>query len=335
MGTSHCALSTSSGLKLSVASAVGWPKDFIAYNRVKKQMIFGDECIKNRTSLDIIYPLERGIIKYQNDGSDKMPAEDREAIAAVGLLEYLLGFVEKDPAQKIFAVVGSPAKAEIDDKQSIIDAAEGLIDSILVVSEPFLVSYNLGLYGFSIIVDIGAGTLDICRMSGTIPGEEDQITVHVAGNDIDKKLYELLKNRVPGIQLTMNLARKIKEEYGFVSEGPGKIDVDFYVNGKLTTIYISNELKEACSIIFPEICNNVRDLIVSFDPEFMSALVRNIVLTGGGNKLKGLDKVTEANLSELGSAKVSTADDPFYQGSLGGLKLAQNITFSEWNHSIG
>jgi hypothetical protein len=51
LGTSQSALATSSGLKLNVASIVGWPKDFIAYNIVKKPMVFGDECIKYRTSL--------------------------------------------------------------------------------------------------------------------------------------------------------------------------------------------------------------------------------------------------------------------------------------------
>ncbi len=251
-GTSHSALATSSGLRLSIASAVGWPKDFIAYNVVKKQMVFGDECIKNRTSLDVVYPLERGVIRYRKTDSGKKTTDDRKAIAAVELLKYMLGLVEKKDDQKIFAVIGSPARAEIADKQAIIDAAEGLADSILVVSEPFLVSYNLGMFGFSTIVDVGAGTVDICRMSGTIPDETDQITLDIGGNFIDRTFYELLKKKVPGIHITLNLARKIKEEYAFVGEGPERIDVDFYVNGKLTTIDISNELREACSIVIPE-----------------------------------------------------------------------------------
>ena len=329
-GTSHCALATSSGLRLSVASAVGWPKDFIAYNVVKKQIVFGDECVKNRTSLDIIYPLENGVIRFRRTGSGKKSTDGREAIAAVELLKHLLGLVEKAEDQKIFAVVGSPARAEITDKQAIIDAAEGLVDCILVVSEPFLVSYNLGILGFSVIVDVGAGTLDICRMSGTIPDETDQVTLEIAGNLIDRLFYELLKKKAPGIHITMNLVKRIKEEYAFVGDGPEIIDVEFYVNGKLTTINISNELRESCSLVIPEICNNVRDLIVSFDPEFMSALVRNIILTGGGSKIKGLDKVIEAELSELGPVKVTVADDPFFQGALGGLKFAQEIPFGEW-----
>jgi len=330
LGTSQSAIATNNGLMLNIPSIVGWPKDFIAYNVVKKKIVFGEDCIKNRTSLDVVYPLEKGVIKYRNSSSSDNKVNDREANAAVELLKYLLGFVEKNKDQKIFAVVGTPARAELADKQAIIDAAEGLVDSILVVSEPFLVAYNLGIIEFAIIVDIGAGTLDICRMSGTIPEETDQKTLFIAGNEIDKKFFELMKDKIPGIHITLNLARKIKEEYAFVGEGPERVDVDFYVDGKLTTVDVSNELREACSIVVPEICNRVRDLIVSFDPEYIPVLFKNVFLTGGGSKIKGLDKEIEINLSELGSAKVTVVDDPFFQGALGSLKLGKEIPFDAW-----
>ena len=50
-----------------------------------------------------------------------------------------------------------------------------LVDAVMVVSEPFLVAYGLGLYENAVIVDIGAGILDLFRMLGTIPSEEEQI----------------------------------------------------------------------------------------------------------------------------------------------------------------
>jgi len=330
LGTSQSAIVTNNGLKLNIPSIVGWSRDFIAYNLLKKKIVFGEDCIKNRTSLDVVYPLEKGVIKDRNSSPSKNTLDGHEDNVAVELLKYLFGFVEKNNDQKIFAVVGAPARAELSDKQAIINAAEGLVDSILVVSEPFLVAYNLGILKFAIIVDIGAGTLDICRMSGTIPEENDQKTLFIAGNKIDKIFYELMKDKVPGIHITLNLARKIKEEYAFVGEGPERIDVDFYVDGKLTTVDVSNELREACSIVIPEICNKVRDLIVSFDPEFISVLLKNVYLAGGGSKIKGLDKVIEANLSELGPARVTVVENPFFQGALGSLKLAKEIPFDEW-----
>lgn len=329
LGTSQSALATSSGLKLNVASMVGWPKDFIAFNVVKKPIVYGDECIKYRTSLDVCYPLEKGVIKYR--GKDPKGKDDKEAKAAVELLKHLLALVERQGDQKIYAVVGSPARSTREDKQAIIDAAEGLVDSVMVVSEPFLVAYGLGMLGNTIVVDLGAGTLDICRMPGTIPEEADQKTLFVAGNEIDKKFDELLKENNPGIHTNLSLVRKIKEEYGFVADGPEKIELGFYVNGKLATIDVAKELREACSIVVPEILDNVRELIVSFDPEFMGAISKNIILGGGGSGIRGLASVIESSLAEdLGTVVVTIVDDPLFSGALGGLKLAQELPVQEW-----
>ena len=135
LGTSQSAIATSTGLKLNVASIVGWPKDFIAQNVVKKSIVFGDECIKHRTSLNVTYPLEKGVIKYRGKISENKTKDEKEAKAAIELLKYLLGLVEKKGGQKIFAVVGAPARSTMDDKQAIIDAAAGMVDSIMVVSE--------------------------------------------------------------------------------------------------------------------------------------------------------------------------------------------------------
>ena len=275
--------------------------------------------------------MDKGVFKYHGKSSDGKPQNEKEAKASVELLKYLLGLVEKKGGQKFFAVVGAPARSTRDDKQAVIDAAEGLVDSILVVSEPFLVAYSLGFLRNTIVIDLGAGTLDICRMTGSIPEEIDQRTLYVAGNEIDKKFIELLKEKNPGIHINLSLARKIKEEYAFIGDGPGKIELDFYVNGKLTSIDIANELREACSIVFPEIISHVRELIVTFDPEFMSPLARNIILAGGGSGIKGLASQIEACLSEdLGTVMVTIVDDPLFQGALGGLKLAQEIPMEEW-----
>ena len=151
-----------------------------------------------------------------------------------------------------------------------------------------------------------------------------------SGNEIDKKLYELMKEKVSGIQLTPGLSRKIKEEYGFVGEGQEKVNVDFYVDGRLETIDIADELKEACSIIIPEICDNIRELVVSFDPEYMGDLAKNIVLAGGCSQIKGLAHEIETNLSDLGSVRVNVIDDPIFAGAVGGLMLAQEMPFEEW-----
>ena len=84
-----------------------------------------------------------------------------------------------------------------------------LVDSVMVVSEPFLVAYGLGLYNNALVVDIGAGTLDLCRMHGTIPEESDQRTLYKAGNYIDEQFHSLLQEKVKDSPISRNLANSI------------------------------------------------------------------------------------------------------------------------------
>ncbi len=326
LGTSHCSIASSNGLKLNIPSIVGWPKDFIAYNVVKKPIVYGEDCIKHRTSLDIVNPLERGVIKYRGGKN----ATEYEANAASELLKYMLGFVERRDGQKILAVVGAPALAEPEDKQAIVDALVGLVDSVLLVSEPFLVAYNLGMLEFAVVVDIGAGTLDICRMSGTIPDDESQKTLYTAGDEIDRVLFESLHDKIPGVQLSPNFVRTIKEEHGFVGDGFNQIEVELYVGGHASTYDITEEVRAACSICVPVICDNVRELITSYEPEYIPALFRNIILTGGCSKIKGLDREIELNLADDGLARVNLVGDPAFQIPLGSLRLAQEIPPEAW-----
>ena len=60
LGTSQSAIATSNGVRVNTASVVGWPKDLISFKLHQKPILFGDECLRNRMSLDLFYPLERG-----------------------------------------------------------------------------------------------------------------------------------------------------------------------------------------------------------------------------------------------------------------------------------
>jgi rod shape-determining protein MreB len=94
------------------------------------------------------------------------------------------------------------------------------------------VAYGLELFNNALIIDVGAGTLDLCRMHGTIPSEEDQRTLLKAGNYIDSRFHMLLQEKVKDSPITLEMACKIKEKYAFVSSSKEVIAVDFQVEGK-------------------------------------------------------------------------------------------------------
>ena len=329
LGTSQSAIATSSGLLVNSASVVGWPKDLISFKLHQKSVLFGDECLRNRMSVDMYYPFEKGVIPIS--GKDKKSEEaERKAQAPTEFIKHMISMAEPRDDQKVFLVAGAPAEATVQEKQAIIDAVDDMVDSVLVVSQPFLVAYGLGVYGFALIVDVGAGTLDICRMHGTIPSDEDQKTTYKAGSYIDEMLFDMLNSKFSNAQLTQIMARQFKEQHAFIGEANEQISVEMLIDGKPTRCDISNELMEACGSIMPDIISTLNSFIINFDPEFQEALRSNILIAGCGSKMRGLVPAIEKGLSGLGTIKATTVKDPVYASAIGALKLGQDMPISEW-----
>ncbi len=329
LGTANSSVATSTDVTRTVPSVVGWPKDLIAYKFLQKPIVYGEECIRNRMALDLFYPLEKGVLRYRPQPG-AMAGDNREVEAVRELVRHVVELAEIRPNQAVRAVVGAPALASENDKQAIIDVIQDLVDSVMVVSEPFLVAYGLGLYNNALVVDIGAGTLDLCRMHGTIPEDEDQRTLYKAGSFIDDKFHGLLQEKVKDSPISLNQARSIKERYAFVSPITEGISVEFQVEGKAVLYNIAEELKAACEDVLPDTLASIRELITTFEPEFQDELRNNIVLAGGGSQIRGLPVVIESDLAEFGPARVTVVDDPVYAGALGALRLAQDMPESEW-----
>ena len=184
-------------------------------------------------------------------------------------------------------MVGVPAQATVQNKKAIIEATEGVLDGVMIVSEPFSVAYGLERISDVLVIDIGAGTTDLCRMHGTVPSEEDQISLETAGDAVDRYLHRMLTSKYPEAQFTENMCKQWKEQYGFVSDSKDKIEVSIPVNGKPEMHDITEELKQACSILIQPIVDSVQKLVASFNPEFQEKLRHNIILSGGGGDAVG------------------------------------------------
>ncbi len=329
LGTSQSAIATSTDIQVNTSSVVGWPKDLISFKLHQKSILFGDEVLKNRMSLDIFYPMEKGVISAPQKPQQEEPDERRQK-APVEFIKHMISLANPKENQKVYLVVGVPSEASVNDKQAIINAAESSVDSVLVVSQPFLVAYGLGIYGFSMIADIGAGTTDICRMHGTIPGENDQRTSFKAGNFIDDMLFDLLKAKYPKAQLTKIMARQYKDKYAFIGNVNEQISVEMMIDGDTQRVDIAAEMKESCESIVSDIVSTLRRLLTSFDPEFQQELISNILLAGCGSRIKGMVQAIESDLADLGNVHVSRVKDPLFAGSIGALKLGQDMPLSEW-----
>jgi rod shape-determining protein MreB len=190
----------------------------------------------------------------------------------------------------------------------------------------------MGRLASTLVVDIGAGTTDLCALYGTFPREEDQLTIPIGGDAIDEKFLELMAVQHPDAQLSLNMARELKETHGFVH------DLDEAVRVTLPSeaapcgqeFDVTEPLKEACLSIVPPIVAGIKELISSFDPEFRRPLLEQVLLGGGGSQLNGLGRQIELGLRSLGGGKVSRVYDSVFAGASGALKLAMTISDEEW-----
>lgn len=329
LGTSRSAISASDGSRHVVDSFVGWPVDMVARKVLKKEVLVGREALENREMLDLHRPLEQGLIK---EGSEKDEAAVRE------LLRYLLSLVTDDGKgrkAKIYAVVGVPAEALRVNKQAVRKALEGLVDAVMVVSEPFAVAYGLDELLHTLIIDIGAGTSDFCVMRGRYPTEGDQRTLTNAGDWVDEQLHKFIRERHPEAKLSLYMAREWKEKYGFVGNSKSPVRVTVPVAGRPTEIDISEELRAACEALVPPVAESMVDLIARVDAEYQEKVRNNVILCGGCSQITGLDRALHRHLAEIGGGRVRVVQDPVFAGSDGGLAIAKDAPESDWEKVTG
>lgn len=325
LGTSRSSISASNGERQVVDSYVGWPLDMVARKILQKPVVIGREALDNRSMLDLHRPLERGVIK---EGSER----DQEAVHE--LLRHLISVIGiREKAQNrstVRAVVGVPAEAFRVNRQRLRKAMDGIADSVILVSEPFAVAYGLEALLHAMIVDIGAGTADFCVMQGRYPTEEDQRTLPNAGDAIDERLLQLMREHHPEAQISIHLIRGWKEKWSFVGEAKNRVIVTAPAKGRATEFDITTDMRAACESILPPITETMIDLLSRVEPEYQERVRNNIILAGGSSLISGLSDALEKACSELGGGRVTIVNDPVFAGSDGGLAVARDASTADW-----
>ena len=328
LGTSRTSVTCSNGVRETVWSYVGYPKDHVAMKALGgRSVIYGKEAVENRMSVDLVRPLAGGSIK-KRDGRDT--TEMKRALR--DLLEHSIGLANIPATSTIYAVIGAPAEASVEGKAAIVEAATEFVDSAIVCSEPFAVAYGLDFLNDTLVIDIGAGTTDLCRVHGTMPGAEDQRTHEVGGDSIDVEFSKLITEKFPTAQHSINMVREVKEKFASVSRNMDSVKVELPVAGKPMEFDLTECCYEACYSLVPPTVAALQDLIATYDPEFQAKMRSNILLGGGGSQIKGLGLAIEEALSEYGGGKVTTVEEPQYAGSNGALKIALDMPEEYWKN---
>jgi rod shape-determining protein MreB len=331
LGTSRSSVVSMNGVRKTIESYVGFARDPVSRKFLKTDIVYGKAALDNRLSVDLFRPLEKGVIKgTREDSSISKEEHDKNLKAAQLLVKHLVDLVNPGRDDLLFGVVGVPSRASAKNKQGILEACKEVLDAVMIVSEPFTVAYGMERMSDILVIDIGAGTTDLCRMHGTVPSEDDEISLTIAGDAVDQKLHDLIRERYPKASLTVNMCKQIKEQYGYVSDTKDKIVVDLPVDGKPTPHDVTQEVKMASEILVGPIVDSIHKLVASFNPEFQDRLRNNVLLAGGGGLMRGLNKRIEDAMQAIGGGKVTVVDEPLYAGANGALQLAMDMPSEYW-----
>lgn len=345
LGTSRCKICASNGRRANLPSVVGWPKDPVARQFLGKEILFGEEAVRHRLSLELCHPVDGGVIPIEGgekpvagramSAASAPAAKSRAFEAASELLKQLVGMAQPRPGQKVYAAVATPGQTSSAHREAILEAVQAACNRVHITSQPFAVSYSTQNLHHALVVDIGAGTTDLCRVHGSIPDESDHLTLREAGDQIDRVFFALLRQKYDKAQFSLGQVREYKERFATVSPAAEPIKVSFPVNGQPTTHEITEELRKASRNIVGPIAQAILQLVGSYDPEFQADLKSQIWLAGCGSLIAGLPQAFEEALASLGpGVKVRRVDDPLYAAADGALKLAQTLPARYWEARV-
>ena len=298
-------------------------------------LLIGDEALQHRLQLRMVAPLADGIIAE--------PGAAREFVHRIRAL------VDPGRSAEIRAVIGVPANAGAPARESIRTASAGEFDRVLLIPEPFLAALGfrddsrLGQPGYldpvtnSLFIDIGGGTSDLCLIQGFFPTADDQISLPFAGDGIDRIIEDELEQLYPNNGLSRASIRQIKEENSYVGPLRKPIDVRVLIGGKSHTLDLGETIGRACNQLLDRIYPALTTLIARAPSDSVAQLLQNIVVTGGGSRIRAIDTVLQERLAKDGfeSPKVRLAG-PDYKRFVahGALKAARGAREDQWQHLL-
>ena len=315
LGTYQSTIASSAEALMTIETIVGRPKDPVARNMLGRDVLFGEDAIKNKLACNLYRPMAKGV------------AQDDEAnlSAAKAFMTHLIECVDPEEYDEVYGVVCSPSHVSFTDKSNLVATLKGSVNAIMVVTEPFATAYGIGEIMGSIVVDIGAGTTDIGRFAGSFPTDEDQVTIEEAGDWIDEKLKTLIEKKYTGAQLTKDMVRRWKEEHSYVDGDAKEILVDLSVDGKRQSVDIGDLIREACLMVVPKVANGVKQIIASADPEYQPVFRNNIIVSGGGSLITGIADRIATEIADIGDVRVWCVEDPIERVALGAVALAGDM----------
>jgi rod shape-determining protein MreB len=297
--------------------------------------LFGKQALQHRLHLNLVQPMIDGVVE------DLKSARDFAA--------HLRTRIDVPANTEIRAVIGVPANADAAARENVRNCVQGHFDRVILIPEPFLAALGyrdesrlndetyVDPVRNSLFVDIGGGTTDVCLVQGYYPTAEDQVSIAFAGDKVDDLFREAILKTYPDCELSNITIRNLKEQHSFVGNTNEPIYVNVMVGGKARKLDVTEQINTACAELLARIFEAVKTLIVRASSDSVTELLQNIVLTGGGSRIKGIDAELQRMLAEEGFEKpqVKVVGERYKEFvAHGALKAARQARENQWQQVI-
>src|SRR3954468_22660357 len=132
LGTSRSSIVSMGGARRTVETYVGYARDPVSRKMLKADIIYGRHALDNRLAVDLVRPLEKGVLKGTREESGTTGDEAQKSLkAAKDLLRYMVDLVHPGRDEVLFGVIGVPSRATGKNKQAILEIAREVLDSAM------------------------------------------------------------------------------------------------------------------------------------------------------------------------------------------------------------
>jgi len=321
-----------------IPTVVGYVPDHVLDGVIPgdAKRLFGRMALKYKAHLQVVRPLKGGVIA------------DLEA--AKLFAQHLRGILGEP--REVRAVIGMPASSDLEARENARNAVAGVFHKVIFVPEPFLAAlgfrdesklndpkYNDPVLN-SLYIDIGAGSSDVCLVQGHYPTVEDQMSMPFAGDAVDQIILDSALASYPDCGLTLPRIREIKEQFSFVqaTEAGKPAVATVMVGGKAMKIDLTRAIQAGCEALLDRVYEMTRNLIACANPDTVTELLQNIIVTGGGSLIKGFGPALQARLAAEGFAapKVTILGENYkVYVAKGALKAARHAKERQWQTLLG
>jgi rod shape-determining protein MreB len=343
LGTNKsCILASQAGatdiaLSKIVPTVVGYVKDGIVDGIIagNASILYGEDALKNFLHVNLVAPLENGVVAHPDAAGD--------------FFRHMRTLVDPSGTADLRAVIGVPANAEEEARENIRGCAAGVFERVLLIPEPFLAALGyrddsrLNQPNYvdpvtnSLFIDIGGGTSDVCLIQGYFPSRDDQICIGFAGDAIDGLIQAEINRLYPGNGISRQTVREIKEAHSYVGAIRKPTDVKVIIGGKARILELGETIGQACNTLLDRIYPAITTLITRASSDSVVQLLQNIVITGGGSQIRGIDTVLQKRLADDGyeAPKVRLAGQDYKRYvAMGAHKAARAARENQWQHVL-